>query len=413
MKAAGIIVEYNPFHNGHFYHLQETKKHSNAEVIVAVMSGYFLQRGEPALVDKWTRTKMALQNGADIVVELPYAFATQKAEIFAGGAVSILDSLFVSELVFGSEEGKIDPFLNTVTLLDDQRAEYDSLVKEYIHKGHSYPKSTSLAFQELKGTNHCADLSQPNNILGYHYVKAIHDQNSSIKPETVLRTKAGYHDAEFSDASIASATSIRKKLLFEKEPIGSVESYLPERSFIHLKHFIKQYQFLHGWNRLFPYLKYRLLTAGRQELSAVYEAEEGLENRLVECVRTAASFEEFMEHVKTKRYTWTRLQRLCVHVLTNARKSDMSPALETGKASYIKLLGMSKSGQEYLGTIKKRSRLPIISNQNQYEDPFIQLDRKAADCYALGFPEHFRKEWLQKEYTTSPIRYDEINRKFQ
>lgn len=212
LKAVGLVVEYNPFHNGHLYHLEASKTASEADAVIAVMSGNFLQRGEPALVSKWARTKMALKQGADLVIELPYAYATQKAETFADGAISILEALGCSSVCFGSENGEISPFLETAELLNSHHAEYQQLVKQFMKEGMSYPSAQTSAFLALETDSRPLDLSLPNNILGFQYVRAIQKQKASIRPLTIKRTAAGYHDEDFNSSPIASATSIRKAL---------------------------------------------------------------------------------------------------------------------------------------------------------------------------------------------------------
>ncbi len=405
MNVLGIVVEYNPFHNGHLFHLNESKKMTNADIVIAVMSGYFLQRGEPAIVSKWTRTEMALASGVDLVVELPYAFATQKAETFANGAVSILDALYCDFLCFGSETGKIEPFLATNEMLSKAEKSYDELIQHYIKTGISYPKALTLAFQNLPtGEHHSSyiDLSLPNNILGYHYVKAILDQKSSMKPTTIKRTSAGYHDLHFHSPTIASATSIRKAIFSDNREIGA---YVPNQTYNLLNDYEGQHQILHQWECYFHLLKYRIMTMSLDEINAIYEVEEGLEYRLKQQIQKATSFQEFMERMKTKRYTWTRLQRLCTHILTNTTKNQIkSQTLQ--RSPYIRLLGMSSNGREYLSTHKKKMKLPVISKLSTFKHPILDLDVKAANTYFMIMPEPLRSGLLQKEFATPPIRIE-------
>ncbi|HET7658004.1 MAG TPA: nucleotidyltransferase family protein, partial [Bacillales bacterium] len=260
MKSVGLIVEYNPFHNGHYYHMQQSIRQTGAEVVIAVMSGYFLQRGEPALVSKWVRTRLALESGADIVVELPYAFSTGKAEIFANGAISLLTALKTDEVCFGSEEGSIEPFEHTVTFLEENRKPYEKKLKGFLSDGYSYPKAASLAFESFETDGSIADLSKPNNILGFHYVKAIHDQNSPVKASTIARTGAGFHDPDLNGQKIASATGIRNSIVLKGEPLESIHNVVPAITYKLLKESFERYGVFHSWERLFPFLKYRLLT---------------------------------------------------------------------------------------------------------------------------------------------------------
>jgi len=219
LKVLGLIVEYNPFHHGHLYHLQQSVKKSGADVVIAVMSGSFLQRGEPALVDKWSRTRMALQGGIDVVVELPYTFATQKAEIFADGAISLLESLSVTDLCFGSENGEIEPFIESVKWVKDHQELINERIKKELAKGKSFPRSFSDAYRSIQKTEHLLDLSQPNNILGFHYIQSAMKLNSSMRVHTITRIGSHYHDQQMPEKNIASATAIRKAL-FSKKPLN-------------------------------------------------------------------------------------------------------------------------------------------------------------------------------------------------
>ncbi|HET7522377.1 MAG TPA: nucleotidyltransferase [Bacillales bacterium] len=404
MKSVGLIVEYNPFHNGHYYHMQQSIRQTGADVAIAVMSGYFLQRGEPALVSKWLRTKMALAGGADLVVELPYAFSTGKAEIFANGAVSLLTALKVDKVCFGSEEGHIEPFRRTIEFLENHRDPYDNRLKSFLSKGFSFPKASSLAFESLGAGEETVDLSRPNNILGFHYVKAIHDQNSAVKAATIPRIGAGFHDPGLSKKKIASATGIRNTIVSGGEPLENIRRVIPETTYRLLRDHNAKYGMFHSWERLFPFLQYKLLTSTPETLGRIYEAEEGLEYRMLQSIKQADSFQSFMERLKTKRYTWTRLQRLCAHVLTNTTKNEMAPVLKRPRAPYIRILGMTEHGQGYLNQIKKGTGLPIVSTLSQHDDPLLELDERAADCYALGYPKTFRAEKLREEYATPPIR---------
>ncbi|WP_059170034.1 nucleotidyltransferase [Bacillus sp. FJAT-27445] len=403
MKAVGVVVEYNPFHNGHLYHLESAKEVSGADIVIAAMSGNFLQRGEPALVSKWARTKMALLNGVDIVFELPYKFSTQKAEAFASGAVSILDAAGCSFLCFGSESGEAPAFGKTVQFLEKEKAAYDLLIKNYINTGVSYPKAASLALLGLNPPPDIISLSEPNNILGYHYVKSIVEQNSAMKPLTVRRKNANYHDEDFSSATIASATSLRKALFSNGGDGGTaaIEQYMPIPSVKVLNEYIEDFGKLHQWETYWQLLKYRLLQSTLDELRSVYEAEEGLENRLIEAAFKSENFQEFMERVKTKRYTWTRIQRLCTHILVNAKKTEMSSGIQ--RAGYLRLLGMTTRGREYLNKRKGTFPLPIVSKLSSFSESEIGLDIRASAAYSLGLPGSKGQTLLKMEYSQPPI----------
>ncbi|GIN91479.1 nucleotidyltransferase [Siminovitchia terrae] len=403
MKSVGIVAEYNPFHNGHLYHLSQSKEVSKSEVAIVVMSGNFLQRGEPAIVSKWARTKMALLAGADIVIELPYAFAVQKAETFALGSVYLLDALKCSSICFGSESGSIDPFLHTMELLKEQEDLYNQKIKSYIKEGVSYPKALSLAFSDLEKNKDSVDLSMPNNILGYHYISAADKLNSSMQFFTIKRNTAEHNDQTIHDDRIASATSIRK-LIREEGNLNRMRPYVPESTFAEMNVYYNTYGHFHDWEDYWPYLQYRLITMGEEELNQMYDIEEGLPYRLQKAAQTAENFQSFMELIKTKRYTWTRLQRICTHALTNTSKADIKSVGET--PGYIRLLGMSANGREYLNKVKKDLSLPLVSTVSSFPQDLLALDRKAALVYSQVLKEPARSRLLSMEYAQPPIMAD-------
>lgn len=402
MKSVGVIVEYNPFHNGHLFHLQESKRVTDADIVIAVMSGHFLQRGEPALVSKWARTKMALKAGIDLVVELPYQFATQQAEVFANGSISLLEALQCDAFAFGSESGDIASFLNTLQAVKENDATIQQRIQLEVKKGNSYPKAISNAYVSLleKDQDDLLDLSKPNNILGFHYVKALVEQNGNMKPFTITRKNAHYHDEHFASATIASATSIRKAIFNTTEQSDSdqIAQYVPSTTYEELHSYQKSIGTFHSWELYWPYLQYRIQTASLEELRNIYEVEEGIEYRLKEISLEAQSFHSFMERLKTKRYTWTRLQRMCLHILTNTTNYELSK--QDRKASYIRILGMSQNGQSYLRKNKKELDMPIISNVKREHSELLHTDLKAALTYNLPIQ---KKKSLNEEYKSHPV----------
>ncbi|WP_077736881.1 nucleotidyltransferase [Bacillus sonorensis] len=412
MKAVGLVVEYNPFHNGHLFHIKEAKAQTGSDVAVAVMSGSFLQRGEPAIVSKWARTKMALMSHADIVVELPYAFAVQKAETFAAGAVSILNELGCRSLFFGSEHGDIDAFIQTVRFTAKHGDALDGEVKKHIAVGLSYPAAMAKAFQTVAENRPTLDLSKPNNILGFHYVKTILEKHFQMKPETVKRRSSGYHDSILPEKSqIASATSIRKSML-ENGSLAESSFYLPEASKDELNEYLRTFGLWHSPEDYFPFLKYSLYTMDTEELAGVYEVEEGLEHRVKKAIRKAGSFMEYMELLKTKRYTWTRLQRMNTHILMKAKKSAVHSILAENRPAYIRLLGMTKKGQAYLASQKKSLCVPLITKIGSFTHPSLQLDIRAGRVYSAPLKEPEQTKLTEQEYSLSPIRFDEDSRIF-
>ncbi|MRB25310.1 nucleotidyltransferase [Bacillus thuringiensis] len=407
-----MVVEYNPFHNGHLYHVQQTKKLTQSDIIIAVMSGPFLQRGEPALISKWYRTKMALANGVDLVVELPYVFATQKAETFANGAISILNALHVSEICFGSEDGQIENFYNTISVQKNEEETFNCLVKQFMDAGNSYAKATSDAFSHILTSEKNIDMSQPNNILGFQYMKAILSQNSAIRAQTIKRFASHYHDETFNDQHIASATSIRKQLFSEEGSFTTIEPFLPQATTSLLANYKQNYGILHNWEQYFSFFKYKLMTMSPGDLRHIYEIEEGLEHRILSKIQNSSSFYSFMEALKTKRYTWTRLQRACTHILTNTTKEEIRSANIEQHAPYIRLLGMSQKGQTYLSKNKKKIELPILTHTKTFDHAALDIEKKANSVYFSIMHEPLRTQLLKQDITHHPIRYDETTTKF-
>lgn len=405
MLIAGIITEYNPFHNGHLYQLEVIRRTLEPDLIVCAMSGDFVQRGEPAIVSKWDRTRMALKAGVDLVVELPYIFAVGRADIFAGGAVSTLEELGVSHLVFSSENGQIAPFLKTIDLIENHRSAYDQTLIEALQQGLSYPNAHAAAYRHISehADGSLVDLTRPNNSLGFHYIQAIRRHKSAMTPITLQRTEAEHDDPSFrSDALIASGTSIRNRLLGPEE-LSGLENKLPGYVYSLLKK-RKESNFLADWEAFFPFLKYRLLSTDANRLAQIYEAEEGIEHRLLSHIRTAENFHAFLSAVKTKRYTWSRLQRLSVHILTNMQKDKVRQPAESGKAVYLRPLGMNLKGQAYLAQIRKQLRVPLIGKIRKHHPPVLDSDIRAGQLYDFLSG---RQTAFTSETAHSPIRYDE------
>lgn len=378
MKATGIVVEYNPFHNGHLYHVDQSRKATGADCVIAVMSGQFLQRGEPAIIDKFFRTKMALANGIDILVELPYPFAVQSSHYFAMGAIDTLANLFVDSIVFGSESGDIAPFYQYVNERTSQKDFYNKLVKKALDLGKSYPEANDFAFKHLNiGTQ--LDLSLPNNILGRSYVERIVTNHPHIEALTIQRKDNQYHD-ETINSHIASATSIRKELFNNDQPDKKVTNSLPQESILLLN---KYYQKAGQWHHLesyFHYLRFCVLRMDLSELKEIHGVDEGLEYKLKETVQQAQSMKEWLLLMKSKRYTWTRLQRMFIHILTNTKKSEINNIHRTGVQS-IRLLGMSQVGRSYLNQYKKQLSIPIIGSIQQFSDDLLTIEERVSHSY--------------------------------
>lgn len=402
MKACGLIVEYNPFHNGHLYHIEQTKKKTNANCIVAIMSGSFLQRGEPAIIDKYHRTRIALELGVDVVLELPYAFSVQSSDLFAKGSVHTLNELGVDSICFGSESGHINDFINMHTKKNENKTTYTSYLKYYLHKGYSYPSANKQATQKIGMDSNLIDLTAPNNILGFSYVQTILDNHLPITPVTIKRIKNNYHDKKI-QSSLASASSIRKQL--EKDSdiyTPEIMQTMPIETINLLLNYKNKTGVWHEWELYFKLVYYRVLTMSAQELSLIHGIDEGIENRIIETIKEASSFNNWVKAIKTKRYTWARIQRMFTHLLTNTKKTELEHLHELKSVPYIRLLGATKTGRNYLNEQKKELRVPLITSLNKNQHPFLSIEERATNAYYSILPPNIRKE-LHHQDIKGPI----------
>lgn len=395
MKSCGVIVEYNPFHNGHLYHIQQAKKTTNADVLIVVMSGNFLQRGEPAIVDKWTRTQMALSQGADLVIELPISFSVQPADYFAKGGIALLHELNCHNFCFGAETGKASDYNSLADRLSQKKSEIEKRFNELKNNGTSYAFQMNRVMKELLPET-VLDLSLPNTILGLAYAKENGKYANPMNFFPIKRIEAGYHEKKIKDSQkIASATAIRKVLInnrSQKDSLVFLKEVLPTSSY----HLLAESEWI-TWENYWPFLKFQLLNHTVKELQLIYQMKEGIEYRLKEKVKVAENFEDFISLVKNKRYTWVRLQRLCVYILLNIKETDINPELDLPKA--IHLLGFNKTGQAYLNQVKKTVDLPILNRINQKNSSLWELDIKAGEIYNLGHTKKIRSQ----DYRRQPI----------
>ena len=360
MKSIGIIAEYNPFHNGHLYHLNKIKAKYPEHIIVLVMSGNFTERGDVSIIDKWKKKDIALKAGIDLIIELPFPFATQSADYFSYGAITILEHLQVEKVIFGSESNNIKD-LETIVDCQLNNEDFDKLVKIYSKFGKNYPTALSLALKDLTKR----EITTPNDLLGISYIKTIKKYKYKIKPETIQRTNL-YHETELTD-EIASATAIRKALKEKKD----ITSFVPDYVIPHLKnlHYIEDYYNL---------LKYKILT--EDDLSKYQTVDEGIEHALKKVITSSNSYEELINNLKSKRYTYNKITRMLLHILCNFTKEK---AQAFNKITYIRLLGFNDNGRNYLNSIKKDISLPIISKINREKDPMLEFEIETTKIYAL------------------------------
>ncbi len=385
-----VIGEFNPFHNGHFYHLTKAKKMIKPDFTIAIMSGNFVQRGDTAVLDKWTRAEIAIRNGFDLVIELPTIYSVSSAENFADGAIKILNSLgFVDYLVFGSEIGEIEPINNVASVLYKEPKELSTLINRQVHSGLSYPKARELALNMYFGTSNIFSsiLNEPNNILGVEYVKAIKKYKSNITPLTFKRKNSGYHSKTIS-FGIASATAIRS-FLDDKEKLKEV---MPKSSYDILRRKMRNGEFVRDLSVFEKEIIYILRRMTITEIANLPDVTEGLENRIKAAAHTAQNLNDLISKIKSKRFTQTRIQRILVYALLNITKKDMQISQKV--VPYIRILGFNEYGKKIISTIAKnnpKSKLIISfkkfveSNKDSNLNALISKDILATNVYTLGY----------------------------
>lgn len=395
MKSCGLIVEYNPFHNGHLYHMQQARKQTKADILIAVMSGNFLQRGEPAILDKWSRAKMALDAGADLVIELPVSFSVQPADFFAKGGVALLQAMGCEQLCFSAESGTSKDYLETAGFFLDHSKEIDQRFQQFRNDGGSYAAQMQHVMDQF-AFQYTLDFSAPNTMLGVAYAKENAAYKKPMQLHVIRREGAEYHESQLVQKKLASATAIRKALMeseTRESGLEKVADFLPLTS----SKALADHEFM-SWQNLWPLLKYQIIVQPVEELNRIYQMNEGIEYRLKEMAKKADNFQHFVATVKTKRLTWVRIQRLCVYVLLQMKKEEMASRLLHGPQA-IRVLGFNQMGRDYLNQTKKIAELPIITNLNQKNHGYWQLDIRAGEIFNLGFSNAV----LSQDYRRHPI----------
>ncbi|MHC1721260.1 MAG: nucleotidyltransferase [Clostridiaceae bacterium] len=369
MNVTGIVVEYNPMHNGHLHHIDLCRRTTNPEAIIAVMSGSFVQRGAPAMMDKWTRTRLALENGVDLVIELPVIYSLSSAEFFAHGAVSILNSLgIVKNICFGSEYTDIDKINKVSKFLLEEPESYKENLKKYLAAGLDYPTARSNSLEDSLGELH-SYLEVPNSILGVEYCKSIIRLNSSIKPYAVKR-----------EASLYSSSQIRKQII-NGSPVESFEGHVPSNVLKLLKELKDTgYNFEHS-RKMLNYIKYKYYTC-KESIKNLPDVSEGIENRIYKAIETSGSFSQLMDMVKTKRYTYSRISRIITQYFIGFDLYDTAE-MRKRDCEYARVLGFNKKGAELLKLAKYSSDVPLITKVREKEFKALDLELQATRAYSL------------------------------
>lgn len=391
-KVLGIIAEYNPFHNGHLYHINESKKAVGADYTIAIMSGNFVQRGDTSLVDKWSKANMALQSGVDLVIELPVIYSISSAENFASGSIKILNSLkIVDYLSFGSELCDVNLLNEFANVLYAQPKEYLSILNHELGKGFSYPKARENALlMYLNDIRKYANiLSSPNNILAIEYLKALKQENSPIIPVSIRRNKVDYNSTEIVDG-FASATAIRKIAL--TNDVWSLRKAMPKPSFDIMYEQLRSGKTVSDLSKFEHEIIYNLRRMSLSEIADLPDVTEGLENLIKNAANSCNTIDELISIIKSKRYTTTRLKRILVYCLLGITKKDMQNSKKV--TPYIRVLGCNEKGKELLsGIAHANSKLDIITSPRKFLDTsnnkilksMLEKDIFATDVYTIGY----------------------------
>lgn len=437
MSVLGIVAEYNPFHNGHLYHIERSKELCNPDAIICVMSGNFIQRGEPSIVNKWARTKMALLSGVDLVIELPVVYSMSSAEFFSYAAVKLLNSTgVVNHISFGSETGTLEQLELIRDILLEEPIEFKLCLKDELSKGLSFPVARSKAIVKyLEGsTNQFKQvLTGSNNILAIEYLKALKLLKSNIKPITIERSTNSYNQTELS-GNISSATSIRRNLQMSmdnqnvptnltfpqkehsKPVLSSIESKKTSQISISMPKTsldILNGEFLQGKGPIFSsdfenIILSSLRTIPLQQIETLPYVSEGLENRLKSFAEKSSTIDEFIDSIATKRFATTRLQRSVFSILTGLTHSEFEYFNQNGGPQYIRILGHNEKGRKLLSQMRKKASLPLITkfanhnNVNEIGKKLLEKEIIATNNYVLAYKNKDFKTGGQ-EFTTGPI----------
>ena len=371
MNIIGIICEYNPFHNGHLYHLNKIKEIYPNSTIILVMSGSVTERGDLSIINKWDKTEIALNYGIDLVVELPFIYSTQSADIFCYAAMKILNYLKVEKIIFGSECNDINK-LKICAETQLNNSIYQNRINEYLKQGYNYPTALSKSFKEVS----LPEINTPNDILGLGYIREIIQNKYNIEPITIKRTN-NYNSKEI-EGDISSATSIRLSLKNKKD----ISRYVPKYSSKYIKGpiFLEQYYNL---------LKYKIITE-IDNLVKYHSVDDKLSNRIKKYIYDSNNLEELILNIKSKNYTYNRIKRMLIHILFSITKEDINNNKEI---SYIRILGFNTNGKKYLNSIKKNIEVPIIT---KYNDKYLSIESKVTNIINII---HNNK----KEYEYKPI----------
>ena len=413
MHITGIITEYNPFHNGHLYQIEQIKKKYPNGHIITVMSGNFAQRGIPCITDKYTRAEMALASGVDMVIELPVVYSVASAERFAQAAISLLHKSNIAHtLCFGSENPHLDEMETLAQLLLEEPVELSSLIKTYLSQGESYPRARLLALMDyvqdtsktisLTSERLSTLLSQPNNILGIEYLKALKMYQSSIKPFAIQRKMAHYHDTEVSH-NIASATAIRHQVALKD--FDKITHAMPNSAFKLLKPTIQNPVTLVDYSSIFHY---KMIMSELEDLYAIWDVPKNLCHSLYHAAHHFTDLSTIIDSVTSKTYSRATVQRAIMHILLDIKSCDMEAFQGADWIPYIRILACKKSSRSLLAHLNTHAKVPVIVGLNKALpnlDPLskklLSYELKASKLYALLSKDH---TLTRKDFTYHPFK---------
>lgn len=385
MNKLGIIAEYNPFHSGHKYQLERAKALTNCDNLTVIMSGNYVQRGEPALLDKWTRAEMAVNGGADLVVELPLPFACQNAELFANAAILELKKLRINTISFGCESTDIENLFKIAKLQVNDDKTYNKLVKQYMLEGISYAAANTKAVEELLGKKISENILTPNNMLGLEYIKSAMRNNYHPKFIPIKRIGANHNDDGIINSEFASATTIRKEI--KDNRIHNIKDVLPVETY----NTIKDKSVFNSLNNYLDLIYYKIIMGGKEYLKNIYDVKEGLENKIYNNVYKHTDIDSFILSLKSKRYAYSRLRRVLLNILLDITYDDID-YFKSNPSCYTKVLAFNDKGKDILRNAKAHG-VPIITKFSDFKrngidankDRLFEITDKATNLYYMPY----------------------------
>lgn len=411
-KVLGIVAEYNPFHNGHLYHIKQSIEQTNSDYVVCVISGNFVQRGNTSIVDKWTKAKMAIANGADLVLELPTVYSTSSAENFAEGSIKVLDELgIVDSISFGMETNDIATLNNIANVLYQEPKDYVTILNHELNKGISFPKARENALMMyLNDIKRYANvLSGSNNILGIEYLKAMKKLKSPLQPVGIQREKVFYNDNFIVD-DFASATAIRKMIV--NRQFDDIMKVIPRSSYILLAQELRNGHYVLDLSKFQSEILYKLRSMTTEQIRELPDVSEGLENAIKNAADSCNNIIDLVNMIKSKRYTQTRIQRILIYCLLGITQKMMDTSRKT--TPYIRVLGFNDNGKKLISeAMAKNPKLNLVTSVKKFMDEnrnktlreMLQTDIYATNIYTLGYE---KDSWANLDYTNKIVTMEDI-----